>query len=296
MIYNIVEVFYFMSKIINLKYQIKEDLDFIMGAEQKNIDELSKATGISRNTIYEILDTNSTTSSVYEKFYSYIYNVGYRINSVKEDLLKETNINKVLFHGSKNGLEEICSEGSRENCDFGKGFYVGETYEQALAFVCENKNSSVYSFACSFEGLNVLEFDCSLEWMLSICHYRRTLKDYDNSIKVQKLIEKIEAADVIIAPIADNRMFYIMTLFAEGEINADVALHSLSASKLGKQYIFKTEKSIEKISPIERYCLCQEEKNDCIKKLSQRTLEIETKLKLAKREFSNGLYIEELLK
>ena len=41
MIYNIVEVFYYMSKIINLKYQIKEDLDFIMGAEQKNIDELS---------------------------------------------------------------------------------------------------------------------------------------------------------------------------------------------------------------------------------------------------------------
>ena len=87
-----------------------------------------------------------------------------------------------------------------------------------------------------------------------------------------------------------------MTLFAEGEINADVALHSLSASKLGKQYIFKTEKAIDKIKSIERYYLCQEEKNDSIAKLSQRTLEIETKLKLAKREFRNGLYIEELLK
>lgn len=41
MICHIVEVSYFMSKIINLKYQIKEDLDFIMGAEQKNKDELS---------------------------------------------------------------------------------------------------------------------------------------------------------------------------------------------------------------------------------------------------------------
>ena len=146
------------------------------------------------------------------------------------------------------------------------------------------------------EGLNVLEFDCSLEWMLSICHYRRTLKDYDNSIKVQKLIEKIEAADVIIAPIADNRMFYIMTLFAEGEINANVALHSLSASKLGKQYIFKTKNALKNIEPIEKYYLCQEEKDDTIKKLSMRTLEIETKLKLSKREFRDGLFIEELLK
>ena len=42
--------------------------------------------------------------------------------------------------------------------------------------------------------------------------------------------------------------------------------------------------------------LCQEEKNDCIKNLNKRTLEIETKLKLAKREFRTGLFIEELLK
>ena len=280
----------------NFIYRIKDDFEFIIGAEQKNIDELSKLTGISRNTIYEILDTNKTILSVYEKFYSYIYNIGYRINSVKEDLLKEINFNKVLFHGSKTGLDRISSDGSRDNCDFGKGFYLGETYEQALSFVCENKNSSVYSFVCTFEGLNVLEFDCSLDWMLSICHYRKTLKGYDNSLKIQELIKKIEKADLIIAPIADNRMFYIMTLFAEGEINADVALHSLSASKLGKQYIFKTEKAIDKIKSIERYYLCQEEKNDSIAKLSQRTLEIETKLKLAKREFRNGLYIEELLK
>lgn len=47
-------------------------------------------------------------TSVYEKFYSYIYNNGYRINSVKEDILKETSIKKVLFHGSKRGLENMC--------------------------------------------------------------------------------------------------------------------------------------------------------------------------------------------
>lgn len=48
--------------------------------------------------------------------------------------------------------------------------------------------------------------------------------------------------------------------------------------------------------PIEKYYLCQEEKDDTIKKLSMRTLEIETKLKLSKREFREGLFIEELLK
>lgn len=285
-----------MQQIKNLQYKIKQDLEFIMSAEQKNIDEISKSTTISRSTIYEILHSKNIAASVYEKFYAYIYNNGYRINSVKEDLLKETSIKKVLFHGSKRGLVDINIEGARKNCDFGQGFYLGETYEQAISFVCENKQSSVYSFECTLDNLNVLEFGCSLDWMLAICYYRDTLGAFSNSRIVKDIIEKITEADVIIAPIADNRMFYIMTLFAEGEINANVALHSLSASKLGKQYIFKTQKAIKKIEPIEKYYLCQEEKEDTIKKLSMRSLEIETKLKLSKREFRDGLFIEELLK
>ena len=285
-----------MQQIKNLQYKIKQDLEFVMSAEQKNIDEIAKSTTISRTTIYEILHSKNIATSVYEKFYSYIYNNGYRINSVKEDLLKETSIKKILFHGSKRGLENISIEGSRKNCDFGQGFYLGETYEQALSFVCENKQSSVYSFGCTLENLNVLEFNCSLEWMLAICYYRGTLGVFSDSTIVKEIIQKINDADVIIAPIADNRMFYIMTLFAEGEINSNVALHSLSASKLGKQYIFKTQKALKQIVPVEKYYLCQEEQDDTIKKLSMRTLEIETKLKLSKREFREGLFIEELLK
>ena len=110
------------------------------------------------------------------------------------------------------------------------------------------------------------------------------------------IVKRIEEADVIIAPIADNKMFYIMSQFAEGEINADVALHSLSASGLGLQYIIKTEKALKKCIPIERYYLSAPEREDCRKTLIERGYEIDTKLKLAKREFKEGLYIEELLK
>ena len=81
-----------MQQIKNLQYKIKQDLEFVMSAEQKNIDEIAKSTTISRTTIYEILHSKNIATSVYEKFYSYIYNNGYRINSVKEDLLKETSI------------------------------------------------------------------------------------------------------------------------------------------------------------------------------------------------------------
>lgn len=282
--------------ISKINYNIAKDIEFIMEAEKIAIDELSLLTSISRTTLYEIMKTNVTIDSVYEKFYSYVYKSNYRLNSVKEDLLKETNKQLILFHGSKFGLKEINIAGARSTCDFGKGFYLGETYDQALSFVCENEKSSVYSFIIDLNNLKVKKLDCSMEWIIAICYYRGTIKEFENCELVKSIINDVESADVIIAPIADNRMFYIMSLFAAGEINAKVALHSLSASKLGLQYIIKKEKVMEKLKIVEKYYLCKEEKLDCQERLNTRSLEIDTKLKMAKREFREGLYIEELLK
>ena len=280
---------------VRCEYKIKEDIGFILEAEKINNAELAERTRISRTTLDKIAKKGRTTDNVYEKFYSYAYESRYRINSVKEELIREK-YKDVLFHGSKNGLTEITISGSRPNCDFGEGFYLGETYSQALAFVCENEKSSVYSFRFIPSGLKTKRFDCSLEWMFAICYYRGTLGKYGQSSLVKQIVTEVGKADVIVAPIADNKMFYIMSQFAEGEINADAALHSLSASKLGLQYVIKTEKALKRLMPIEKYYLSRPEREDCTRSLIERGYEIDTKLKLAKREFRNGLYIEEILK
>ena len=277
------------------EYKIREDIRFILEAEGINKLELSEATGISRSTLDSIEKKGVATNEVCEKLYSYVYRRDYRLNLVKEELIKEKYRN-VLFHGSKYGLSEVTVSGSRNNCDFGNGFYLGQTYHQALSFVCEYDKASVYSFRYSFDGLKMIEFDCSLDWMLAICYFRGTIEEYAESSIVQGLVKKIKDADVVVAPIADNKMFYVMSQFAEGEINADVALHSLSASGLGFQYIIKTERALKKCIPIERYYLSVPEREDCRKSLIERGYLIDTKLKLAKREFKEGLYIEELLK
>lgn len=279
-----------------LHYQIANDLDFLAEAEKITLDEVAKRTGISRSTLYAAKAGKTIDASVLEKFYAFAYKSKYRLNSVKEELLEESNTKNILFHGSKSGLQAVSVQGSRENCDFGHGFYLSESYESALAFICENEGSSVYSFKGDFTGLSIKHFDCSLEWMLAICHYRKTLAAYDHSELIQKVVSEVEAADLVIAPIADNRMFYIMSLFAAGDINADVALHSLSASRLGAQYIVKTEKALHALEPIEKYYLCSQEKMDCQEKQKQRAGEIDTKLKLARREYKTGLFVEELLK
>lgn len=280
---------------INLKSDLKNVIEFILEVEKINMLELSKEINLSRTTLLEISKGKEVSNIIYEKIYSYLYSQNYRLNKVKEEILKEK-YNKVLFHGSKDGLSIIDVDKSRSTCDFGKGFYLGETYNQALSFVCEKENSLIYSFECDLNNLKIKEFNCDLEWMIAICYFRGTILKYSNTLIVKKIIKELENVDLIIAPIADNKMFYIMSLFAEGEINSLAAIHSLSASSLGKQYVFKTDKALNQLKPLEKYYICKEERTDCRKQLNERAFEIDTKLKLAKREFRDGLYIEEILK
>jgi len=280
---------------INCDYKIADDIEFLMESDYINKLEFANRTKVSRTTLSEIFKSGKARNDVCEKIYAYAYNKKYRINSVKEELIREK-YKTVLFHGSKDGLSNIIVNGSRDNCDFGNGFYLGETYRQALSFVCEKENSSVYSFRYSLDGLKVKQFECDLEWMLAICHYRGTIKAFDDNEIIRNIVSDVERADVVIAPIADNKMFYIMAQFTDGEINADVALHSLAASKLGMQYIFKTDKAIDKLDAIEKYYISKPERQDCTEALIERGFEIDTKLKIAKRAYKTGLYIEEILK
>lgn len=280
---------------INLNYNIKNDLEFLLESKQISIIDLASKLNISRATIDEILKYNRCGDDICEKIYSFMYQNNYRLNITKEEILKEKTKN-VLFHGSKDGLSQISISSSRKNCDFGQGFYLGESYNQALSFICEKENSSIYSFSYNPKDLIIKEFNTDLDWMLVICYYRGTIDEYKENPIIKKLIKKVETADIIIAPIADNKMFYIMSQFTLGEINADVALHSLSASSLGRQFVFRTENAINNLIPFEKYFISSLEKEECKKKMNQRAYEIDTKLKLAKREFKNGLFIEEILK
>lgn len=282
-------------KLIDCDYRLKEDISLILEADKMNFSDFSKASNISRMTLNEIIKNGKSGYEVCEKIYSYIYRKGIRLNKIKEELLKE-NGGVFLYHGSKFGLESVSFDGSRNNCDFGNGFYLGESYTNALSFVCENEKSSVYSFRCDFSGLKTKKFECVLDWMLAICYFRGTLKSYESNERIIKLIRDLKDIDVIIAPIADNKMFHIMTQFVEGDINADVAVRSLSAASLGFQYVIKSERALNRLVPVEKYYICKQEREDCVKGMRERAYEIDTKLMLSKRQFKDGLFIEEILK
>ena len=283
---------------MNNNYQIKKDLRALLIDFQDSTKELSNKCGVSRRTLNNILsESNQPSYETLDKIYSFAYDSGYRFNKTKEELFKENTRNIVLFHGASHMIEEIKHNGSRETCDFGKGFYLGESYFQASSFVYDDPFSSVYVFSFDISDLNVVELYSDLDWMIIVCYFRKMLTKYNNHPIITNLINKIKDADVIIAPIADNKMFNIMRQFGEEEITSLEAIHSLSSSGLGKQYVLKTEKAISKLKEIERLFISTSERITIKSGLEERSKEIDTKLKLSKREFKGeGQFIDEIFK
>ena len=84
-------------------YNIKEDIGFILESEKINNIEFAERAKVSRTTLEGIVKKGIARDDVCEKIYAYAYNNKYRINSVKEELIKEK-YRDVLFHGSKKGF------------------------------------------------------------------------------------------------------------------------------------------------------------------------------------------------
>ena len=278
-------------------FSLREDLSLVLLENDYTVEEVAECIGVSRRTIFNILSNSVKPSEkTVDKIYSFIYKDGYRLNLLKEEIYKETG-KLILFHGAKNQIEEITINGSRPSCDFGNGFYLSESFNQAANFVCEYDQSSVYMFLLNDEGLKIKQFACELDWMIAICYYRGTIKKYNNHPLVLKIIEEIEQADVIIAPIADNKMFQVMESFADGDITTRQAYHSLSSSTLGKQYVLKSKKAINQLTQISRLYLCEEEKESYLHNVISHAKKIDEELREAKRKYRReGLYIDELFK
>ena len=133
--------------------------------------------------------------------------------------------------------------------------------------------------------------------MLTIAYFRGRLTGYDEHPIIRELIRKIDGKDYVSAPIADNRMFEIIDSFIDGEITDVQCQHCLSATNLGNQYVFKTEKAVRQLE-LKRHCyLSEREKKYYLTSKQEESKIGNDKVKIARKQFrGQGKYIEDILK
>lgn len=281
-------------------YRVDIDIENIKSLLNINESELAKELNVPRSTLYRWKKSESSISKNYlELFYNFIFENEIYLNSLKAQLYNEycKENEKLLFHGAKSEINgQLSSKYGRGNNDFGQGFYAGESLFQSASFVSSYGDSSLYIFKFKHNPkLKITEFYVDQEWMLAIAFYRKKLEKYANHPIVLKIREKVESSDIVIAPIADNQMYQIIDDFLFGNLTDEQTKHALSATNLGKQYVFLNDNSLKSLELIEHCYLCEKEKREYFEQKNKESDIGMQKVKIAKREFAGkGKYIEEI--
>ena len=161
----------------------------------------------------------------------------------------------LLYHGSKSGIVGDIAPKSREMCDFGKGFYMGTDPGQPLTLICDFEKSKFYIVSIDVSTLDSVEIKADLDWAMLVAFHRGRMDKIRGTAFYDKYSQIDSGKDLVIGSIANDRMFYVLDNFFMGNITDAALVNSLSALKLGKQYVATTEKAcaairIEKEIPI----------------------------------------------
>lgn len=202
----------------------------------------------------------------------------------------------LLYHGSKSGLSGDIAPISRERCDFGRGFYMGTTPEQPLTLICDFEKSKLYAISIDTRELDTIEIPADIDWTMTVAYHRGRMEKIKGSNLYNKYSAMTEDKDMAIGCIADDRMFYVIDNFFLGNITDVALINSLSALRLGKQYVALTQKACDAIKVEKEIRLSYLEKK-VLRKVSEynRLKGVELANEICKTYRREGKYYDEIL-
>jgi len=145
----------------------------------------------------------------------------------------------ILYHGSYLSVEKPDISYSRDNVDFGKGFYATPIREQAVSWAARFKRKRGQSVISTYElddeamrhDVSILEFTSySEEWLDFIISCRRG--------------KNFSAFDVVIGGVANDKVFDTIEAFLNGFYGKTQAIQRLQYEKPNLQYCFRTQSVI----------------------------------------------------
>ncbi|MDR3295591.1 MAG: DUF3990 domain-containing protein [Clostridiales Family XIII bacterium] len=160
---------------------------------------------------------------------------------------------KPIYHTSYALIEQIDLGRCKKTNDFGRGFYLTTSKDQALRFVnaalrkgggdLQSGYILSYTFAQA-DGLNVCEFrNTDAEWLHCVCGHRRG---------VERITALWESCDVLAGKVANDDTNATITFYlngAYGEIGSKdavaAALRQLRPEVLEDQICLKTQSAVD---------------------------------------------------
>lgn len=155
-----------------------------------------------------------------------------------------------LYHGSNLTIEDIDLSRGKKYKDFGRGFYTTHLHEQAVYW---SKR-----IAGRFGGAaTVTEFEFDLDAAISNGLNIKVFKNPDKEWVLFVMTNRKQGGeefrhdyDIVIGPVADDRMARLFGLYDMDIINLEAVVAGLVYKDLNSQYFFATERSLNYIKRI----------------------------------------------
>lgn len=201
-----------------------------------------------------------------------------------------------LYHGSKTGIRgkvvhDYCD--SDPDGDFGKGFYLGSSRDQAASLVFENPSSVLYTFEVDFRPLDCVILEKNA-WLYYICWNRGWICGKAEEC-LSRIFSPLSEMDVIIGEIADDRMQKAVSEFVKDRITDAALSMCMKSAKLGVQYVLKTKKACDNIRLVKKSTPTFEERKRILNRTTQRWREnMEILERTRKAQMRSGMYFFEI--
>lgn len=203
----------------------------------------------------------------------------------------------ILYHGSKSGINGPIAPISRDRCDFGKGFYMGTDRTQPLTLICNYPEAKLYTLSVDLSDLKTVDIDIGLDWALLVAYHRGKMESVKDSAIYSRYANLYKNCDVLIGYIANDRMFVVLDRFFNGEITDQALIHSLSALKLGKQYVALTQNACNQITILDEQSLSSQDRKKLKEKSEEnRSRGIALADEICRKYRREGLFFDEILK
>ena len=163
----------------------------------------------------------------------------------------------VLYHGSKKGITGDIAPISREECDFGKGFYMGTSTLQSLTLVCNEDKPKFYAVELDMTELKVMTVDIGMDWAMLIAYHRKEMESAKGTAVYEKYAHMADGYDIIIGYIANDRLYTELFRFFNKTLTDTALIHCISALDLGKQYVAVSELACRQIKILKEEPLSQ---------------------------------------
>lgn len=156
----------------------------------------------------------------------------------------------ILFHGSNVEISEIDLEKSRPFKDFGKGFYLSDTYDQAMEMAKFKSlqlggSPVVKEFEFDREGLLVAD--------LMVQSFNSYSEEWVDFIIGNRNGNNTFIYDYVYGPIADDKVGLQLRKYNDQDIDKTQLLQNLKYFKgITFQYFFGTEAALSFLKPISK--------------------------------------------